>query len=117
MIGEPIKTLRFGRSPLTGTLITPAQHTHVLFKHHARAERADGLPRTCGIALGNAIVAHDGPNADIELLAWSRFHRNPGVRQGAMSALVHDGHAQEVGNMLVNEPDPQVKDAVGRLLL
>lgn len=82
-----------------------------------RDPRAVGLSPTIAQALVNDFAAHPPADVDATLLRWAQYHKHPTVRLQAMRVLVQHGHRDEVATLLSQEPNQEVKDAIGQLML
>lgn len=82
-----------------------------------RDDRSERLPREIASRLPEVIGVHEAAAAGDDLLRWSKYHKNAGVRLGAYLTLVKIGRSKDVEEVLKGERDPLVRAAVERKLL
>lgn len=67
--------------------------------------------------LTQLIVLHEGKSCADDLIKWSKFHKNPGVRLASYLGLIQFGKTSEVEEILKSEADNSVKDKVQKNLI
>lgn len=89
-----------------------------LTKNYREIIRAKNDESSAGLYdLTQLIVLHEGKSCADDLIKWSKFHKNPGVRLASYLGLIQFGKTSEVEEILKSEADNSVKDKVQKNLI
>jgi hypothetical protein len=82
-----------------------------------KSERSENLPANASAGLVSAIVNQESAAAADDLIRWSKYHKNPGIRLASYLGLLKIGRTKDVEDLVRNEPDKKVRAQVERKLL